>query len=253
MRMPGPTLLVVLSVVLLAGCGAQQAPSGQGAEPGGANGQVGTDGQAGAASAANGIEKLPAQEALSRAKKAFIGAPGVHVVFSARAEKTTADIQLQGNDRASVSMAKEGETVKVTVVGSVAYLRTKDLGDQWIKTSTSDKDYAKFSPLTKRDQLFQEFVTNAAKPPMTSGPGGKVNGHDSVKLASGTVAIYLATDADPYPLRVVDTADNGGTVDFIGYGTQMAITEPPASKVVSGSRPGARSKAARSPGASPSA
>jgi hypothetical protein len=233
MRMPGPAVLAVLTVVLLAGCGVQEVLPGQDAGPGEASAQPGP------VPVINGLAEVSAQEAVSRAKQAFLGAPGVHVVLTAPAENLTADIQIQGNDHARVTMTKDSDTVKVIVVGSVVYLHAKNLGDGWTKSSTSDKQFAKFAPLIKRDQLFTTFVTAAAKPAMKSSQGGKVNGHDSVKLAGGTVAIYLATDGAPYPLRVVDTAGSGGgAVDFTDYGARVTITAPPASKVIAASRPG---------------
>lgn len=228
MRKPVLATLAVITASLLAGCGTLPSPSDQGSV------QSPVVPAPSPGVAVNGIESLSAKEALSQARTAFVGAPGVHVVVTSTDKKTAVDIQLQGKDRARVSLTSEGRNAKVIVVGSKVYINTADLKDQWAKATTSDKQFTQFAPLVDREEVFKTFVGAAFTSAMKVSQGGAINGHHSVKLAAGTTEIYLAADGDPYPLRVVEKGSAGGKVDFTGYGAKASIAEPPAAKVIAG-------------------
>jgi hypothetical protein len=70
---------------------------------------------------------------------------------------------------------------------------------------------------------------------VTKGKPKTIDGKQAITLTSGTSsdegALYVATEGEPYPLRIESTKGEG-KVDFTGYGDPVKIEAPPSDLVV---------------------
>jgi hypothetical protein len=162
------------------------------------------------------------------------------------ADKMSVDIKVQGTDAlAVISMGDQG-SLTLLMVGGATYFQAdetfwkKSAGidtktyttmfkGKWVKTKAGDSDMQKFTDLTDA----QKFLDGEGAESLTKGEKATINGTAALTLKDSTGgAFYVATEGEPYPLRLDSNAE--GKFDFSDFGTKFDdIKAPPADKVIS--------------------
>jgi len=103
-------------------------------------------------------------------------------------------------------------------------------GGLYVKVPTADPRYAGFTDDTRIGYLLDRLLQTSAT--WKKGPVGTVNGNAALEL-DGTgknghkASIWVATDGEPYLLRIAPTAGSyKGQIDFTGYDERLAVQAP---------------------------
>jgi hypothetical protein len=103
-------------------------------------------------------------------------------------------------------------------------------GGLYVKVPTADPRYAGFTNDTRIGFLLDRLLQTSAT--WKKGPIGMVNGAAALEL-DGTgknghkASIWVATDGEPYLLRIAPTAGSyQGQIDFTEYGERLAVQAP---------------------------
>jgi hypothetical protein len=184
-----------------------------------------------------------AAEIVDLAKAALAAAPSVHIkgTFLEEGKPMTIDVQYTKAHDGVGTMSKEGESFQIIKIGSDVYLKGDDafmksiIGDdetvakllkgKWIKGTGSDvADMAAFFNIA--DEIFKDVPSDLRR-----GDTGVINGIKALALVSTSDdgKMWVATEGEPYPLRLDAGAD--GTIDFTDYGATVDVKAPPASEV----------------------
>ncbi len=106
----------------------------------------------------------------------------------------------------------------------------KAYGGLYVKVPTADPRYAGFTDDTRIGFLLDRLLQTSAT--WKKGPIGTVNGAAALEL-DGTgkgghkASIWVATDGEPYLLRIAPTAGSyKGQIDFTGYDERLAVQAP---------------------------
>jgi hypothetical protein len=106
----------------------------------------------------------------------------------------------------------------------------KAYGGLYVKVPSADPRYAGFTNDTRIGYLLDRLLQTSAT--WKKGPVGTVNGSAALELnGTGkdghTASIWVATDGEPYILRIAPTAGSyRGQIDFTGYGERLAVQAP---------------------------
>ena len=187
---------------------------------------------------------------LAKAQSAMSGAKSVHFVASGTGQTggtTGLDLHLLANGDAAGSFKLATQPLEIVRKGTSAYLsgdpafmarvapgRT-DLAGRWVKLPADDPAVADL--LAVADLRTGLGGVLLPKGPLTFGPTGPVDGHDTVAIVesgpSGGI-VHVAADATPYPLLVesLPGAASNSTARFSEWDQPVTITAPPAAQVI---------------------
>jgi hypothetical protein len=192
----------------------------------------------------NGLAAKSAQEILDAAKnaarqKATVHAAGTHVE-SGDTEALTMDLD-SAHDAAGGFLTINGDRIDVRRVGTQIYVKASKsfletqaglnaaqstlAADKWLKTTTSNTDFAAFIDFTSIDELLKP--TGA----VTKGTESVVNGQKVIGLvdSKGTAdegTLYISTTGDPLPASIVAGGSGSGTTTFTNWGASLNIVAP---------------------------
>ncbi len=238
-------VIAASSAFLLVGCGSSPSPSTP-------SGRAAATPSARSSVSGNGIAALSVEELLAKTRAACAAAGSVHFV----GKSAVSDIDLVITDKGtSGSAVTSGETVRLIVAGTTAYLKADKAfwathapsasgatvgelsADRWVSVPTSDAAFADFSQF----KSFRWFVDSVLTPAgtMTKESVRKINGIPSVGLAdsgrpSRSGILYISTLGKPYIVMIGPggTAVNTDVFTFGQWGTAIADSAPPAEDVV---------------------
>jgi hypothetical protein len=199
------------------------------------------------APADNGIAALSATEIAAKAATALQNAPSVHIKGSitSEGETTTIDIKMSKHDGVG-TISISGSTIEITKVSGDVYLKADanfwknfagDKGDlvatllqgKYLKASTSDENLGALASFFDTSELLKATGT------LSKGETKVVNGLNAIAVidndATGGGTLWVATQGEPYPLRMEATS-GGGALDFTDYGTAVEVKTPPADQVI---------------------
>jgi hypothetical protein len=185
--------------------------------------------------------KSPA-EIVAMAKSALGKASSVHIKgsFVDEGKPMTIDLQYSSGGEGTGSVTTEGQTFFVLKIGDDVYFKGDDafmasiIGDdknvekllkgKWMKSKASDAaEMTAFFSIS--DEIFKDLPTDLRR-----GDTGVINGIKALELIeSDGGKMWVATEGEPYPLRLDGGAD--GTIDFTEYGATLDLKAPPASEV----------------------
>ncbi len=99
--------------------------------------------------------------------------------------------------------------------------------NQWLRTTTSDKDFGSFSNLFD----LSTFTKSDTDGPITKGQVRSYHGTKAIPLANKTKGsvVYVAATGKPYVLGIVGTGKNRGELVFSQFGTAKVPTAPSTS------------------------
>jgi hypothetical protein len=194
----------------------------------------------------NGVAALSAEEILAKAVTAVANAPSVHLKgdFTSEGEKTTVDIKLKQKDGVG-TISFSGSTLEITKVGTEVFLKADanfwktfagDKGEmvatllqgKWLKANLSDENFGALASFLDVNNMLKATGT------LSKGQTKVVNGLNAIGVVdSGTDGgtLWVATQGEPYPLRLESNAGEGA-LDFLEYGAAVEVTAPPADQTI---------------------
>jgi hypothetical protein len=217
MRALAPAL--VLTAVLLAGCGS----SDKSAKP-------------------NGEASKPAAQVLADANKAATNASSAHVSGSIRSDGTpiTLDLTTARGKGAKGSMATSGLKFDLIRIGDTLYIRGSDeflkrfagpaaqlLHDKWLKASATKGRLKSLAPLTSLGALFAGISSQHGK--LVNDGKKKYKGADVVVIrdTSDDSKLYVAATGKPYPVALSGgKQDQSGTITFDDWNKSVSLSAP---------------------------
>jgi hypothetical protein len=192
----------------------------------------------------NGIDTMPAEEALASAKDAFLKATAVHIRGKVVEgdEPLAIDLRLASNGDADAKVTRGLQKMHILVIGDDVWVSGNrafltDLGGseaygvlkgRYVRTARDSSHAKPFMRLIERRVFADDLL-------ITDGiPDGQelVNGVPAQRfnIADSRSVYFVALVGEPYPLRVADTDEQ--LVDFLEYGKPLDLKPPPPSKVV---------------------
>ncbi|MEU3184337.1 hypothetical protein ABZ707_09000 [Streptomyces sp. NPDC006923] len=163
-----------------------------------------------------------------------------HIVFDMA-------LSTKGDCTGTLSMNDEG-TVIITKVAKTVYMKydeeflraqgkgepkadtdavVKMLANRWVKTDASSADAKDFTGFCDLDQLLSDYEGGSLA---RKGPLSTVNGRPAMSLkevdAKDTYTIHVATEGEPYLLKIVSTGSDPATMVFSDYNKPVPAKAP---------------------------
>jgi hypothetical protein len=215
-----PALALVVTAVLLAGCGSH-----------------------GSSAKANGEASKLAVRVLADAKAAISSASSVHVSGSIVSDGNpiTVDLSMLTGKGAKGSMTTNGLEFDIVAVGNIAYIRGSDdflrhfagaevaqlMHGRWLKASTTSGRFAQLAPLTNINVLFGKVASHHGK---LANEGAKTyRGQKTVEIrdTSDNSKLYVAATGKPYPVAIAGgKSGQSGTVTFGDWNKSVSLSAP---------------------------
>jgi hypothetical protein len=100
------------------------------------------------------------------------------------------------------------------------------LADKWVEAPAKTGDLASLTPLTDVGQLFNAILTNHGT--LEKGDTTDVNGTSAitVKDTDENGTLYVATEGQPYPLKLEGGGDAAGTMEFENWDESYDLKAP---------------------------
>jgi hypothetical protein len=218
--MRASALALVLTAVLLAGCGSSDKSAGP-----------------------NGEASKPASQVLADAKKAATNASSAHVSGDIRSNGTpiTLDLTTARAKGAKGSMSTNGLKFDLIRIGDTLYIRGSDeflkrfagaavaqlLHDKWLKASATHGRLRSLAPLTNLGALFAGISSQHGKlvnDGKTTYKGAEVV---AIRDTSDNSKLYVAATGKPYPVALIGgKKDQSGTITFDDWNKSVSLSAP---------------------------
>lgn len=194
----------------------------------------------------NGVADLEADAIAQAAGDAAESAESAHMVGDLVTEGQPMSMDIQyGQDSSGGSMILAGSEFELLNVGDDYFMKADHdtwvvaTGDEAAADALADK-YVAVSPDNERfgqiaDFLDREFMTVWFAPNaefFEKGETTEIDGVPAITLTQEGQDLYVATDGEPYPLRIEVTAEGEGSVDFVDWGEPVELDAPPEDEVV---------------------
>jgi fructoselysine-6-P-deglycase FrlB-like protein len=216
-------LAIVLTTVLLAGCG--------------------SSGSGGTTAKPNDEASKPAAQVLADAKAAATGASSAHVSGSLHSGATpiTLDLSMARNKGATGSMSTNGLTFDLVRIGDTLYIRGSDafykrfagpavaqlLHNKWLKAPATHGRLTSLAPLTSLAGLFAIISSQHGKlanDGERSYQGAKVI---AIRDTSDNSKLYVAATGKPYPVAIVGgKKGQSGAITFDDWNKSVSLSAP---------------------------
>jgi hypothetical protein len=215
-----PALALLLTAVLLAGCGSghQKAQS-------------------------NGEASKPANQVLANAKAAATAAATVHVSGSivSGATPIKLDLSMARDKGATGSMSTNGLSFNLIRVGDTLYIKGSDefykhfagaavaqlLHGKWLKASATHGQLKSLAPLTNIRALWAGISANHGKLENKGATAFQGQRVVEIRDTSDNSKLYVAATGKPYPVAIVGGKKNqSGTVTFGDWNANVSLSPP---------------------------
>jgi hypothetical protein len=191
----------------------------------------------------NGVAEKSADEIVADSLAAAKSADSVHVEgsISSGDQPISIDMHLAADKGAAGTVEIDGKPVQVVVVGDKAYLKAEDdfweqfggaavaqlINGRWLVAPTSTAAFASFTAFTDIDQLFQGVLGDTSTD-LEKGDETSVDGTDAIALTdpSKDGTLYVATEGEPYPLKIEGNDQNEGSISFTDWNEGVELDEP---------------------------
>ena len=211
----GALAVLVVSVVLVAGCGGSGAKS-------------------------NGEASKAPKQVVTDALQAAVGAKAVHVSGAIVSGGTplTLDIHIVKDTGGSGEMSEQGLKFQLVRVGAKAYIKGSDafykkfsgagaaalLHDKWLAGSATTGNLASLTSLTDISKLFTGALGSHGK--LKNAGETTYNGQKAVAIKDLTNGgtLYVAATGTPYPIAIV--APKSGSIAFGDWNKTVSISAP---------------------------
>ncbi len=227
----------VVLAALLTGCsGGTATPASTTAAPASAG--------ASATVAGNGIESLSAPEILARSQAALAAAPSFHLKLTATVAGFVVVSEMDAVGRnLKGTQTGQAQPVEFIRIGDDLYVKAGDgfwstivslsqiahLSSKWVKVPASSPTFSALIPDPKT------MLSNATG--VTKSGSSTLDGKPVVGLTSQGSTVYVATDGEPYPVKVEGTQNTEfgpGTLvaEFSRYGAVTTTITAPTGEIV---------------------
>jgi len=211
-------LAFVLMAVLLSGCGSSKT-----AEP------------------ANDEASKPAAQVLTDAKSAATQASSAHVKGSIKSSGTpiTIDLSTAGDKGAKGSMSTNGLSFDLVRIGDTIYIRGSDaflkhfagaaaqlLHGKWLKASATRGRLRSLAPLTSLAALFGGITTHHGRLVNDGKTAYKGQPVVAIRDTSDNSKLYVAATGKPYPVALVGSKKQPGTITFGDWNKSVSLSAP---------------------------
>ena len=239
MRSARVLIPLTLFAVVLTGCNKADTP---GTTPGGTGASVPATS---AGPTPNGVADLSGAEILAKAKTALGAASSFRVKgdVNADGQKIGLDVKVKDKDLigsidlngAKVELLRAGNDIHFK--GAAEFWKTVDpekgatiatlLNGRWAKAPSGNAGLADFAKIADPQELLKSEGS------VTKGETKQINGVNAIALkdSSGNGALYIATEGEPYPLRL-EGPSGQGALDFSDFGASVDIKAPTGAEVV---------------------
>jgi hypothetical protein len=206
-------------------------------------GSTGAATSSASSTAANGVEKLSAQEILDQSKQAAKSASWVHLTGTQNG--TTLDLTI-GKDTATGSVIEGGLTAQLLAVGGTTYIKGDKafwdsssgagsgdvLAGKWVVAgSTKGVDTSGLDQFTDVGRAVDTVLTPTGS--LTKGGVSSIDGQSVVALTdSDGSTLYVALDGPPYPVRIEPKDPTTNPPTFSDWNVPVTIAAPPPDQVV---------------------
>ncbi|MEV4350827.1 hypothetical protein AB0J83_40740 [Actinoplanes sp. NPDC049596] len=231
-------VVALTSVVALSACGGQDdSKDNSAAAPAAPATSAST-------SSGNGVADLTGAEILTKTKAALKAAKSYHVKGSVTNEgqKFDLDLKVAGENLIGYFGTKEGK-VELLAVGKQRFYKpdakfwkatggaqgatvAEVVGDRWVKVDPSDTSSSELFGIANIDELLDNEGT------VNKGAVKTVDGRQAIALTDTTDksggTLYVATEGEPYPVRLEGPTAADGGLAFSEYGATFADIKAPA-------------------------
>lgn len=233
-----------------------ESPSSAGGEESATSAAPSRSASAGAAD--NGVASLTAREIETRAGSTMKKLKTVRVKGTMRDSDDSyqIDAHISRGGRCTLHMSAGDDSVQVRVIGRTNYIKAtsgfyadmgltaterQGLAGHWAKYVESpgtDTDDTLFGSMCSLEDLV-EYDYDDSDYDGTKGRVTTVNGTRAVPVTTtnddGKATGWVATAGEPYLIRLEQTGDDGGAINFSQFDEPFEVSAPPASEVVDGS------------------
>jgi hypothetical protein len=218
--MRASALALVLTAVLLAGCGGS-----------------------GTSAKSNDEASKPAAQVLADAKAAATKATSAHVSGSIKSNGTpiVLDLTTARGKGATGSMSTNGLKFDLVRIGDTLYIRGSDefykhfagaglaqlLHGKWLKASATSGRLKSLAPLTSLGALFASISAHHGK--LANDGKTTYNGQDVVEIrdTSDNSKLYVAATGKPYPVAIVaGKKGESGAITFDNWNKGVSLSAP---------------------------
>ena len=213
-------LAVVVTAVLVAGCGSSSK-----------------------AAKANGMASKPADQVFAAAKAAATSASSAHVAGKLDSNGTaiTLDLSMARDKGAKGSVSVNGLGFDLVKIGDTAYIKGSDafyqhfagpavaqlIHGKWIKAPTTSKQFRSFASLASVSGIFTEIGAHHGK--LVNDGKTTYQGQQVVAIrdVSDGSKLYVAATGTPYPVAIVGGRKNqSGTITFSDWNQPVSLSPP---------------------------
>lgn len=201
----------------------------------------------------NGVSDLPATQVLERAREVSSRTDSVRIRGDLRDQTRSGTLDVRLSGRNCAGEVTSPSKFSMVLLGPDLYLRGDDafwsrvspqaatlLRGKWLKAPSAQPQFANLVRFCDANSLKGSLL--GGNPELTKGEPTEIAGTPTVPLKGKEGTLYVATQGEPYPLRVEPQTGQQslGRINFSEWGTVAAITAPPADQVVdvSALRPG---------------
>ncbi len=223
--MPRSVAPLLFTTLLLAACGGSGKPA--------------------TTAAPNGEASKSATQVLKDATTAATDAQFVRIsgTVTSGGRSISLDLTIANGKGAKGTMSVNGASFSLVTVGGKAYIRGSDafykqfagsagaaaaqlLHGKWLEGSATTGQLASLAEFTNLSQLFKQVASVHGT--LTNGGETTYQGQSAVAIHSTTQngTLYVAASGKPYPLALVATGKNKGSITFSDWNTSVSISAP---------------------------
>jgi hypothetical protein len=199
----------------------------------------------GSSSSGNGVASKSAEEIVGEARKAADSASSVHVSGSVNSggSPVALDLSMAAGSGASGQISQNGSTFKIIVAGGDAYISGSSafysklggsaaaqlLSGKWLKVPVSTPEFASFASLTNMRKLLDTVLVGHGQ--LEKGSTTTIAGQQAIAVKDTTRGgtLYVATTGKPYPLQIVKSGSEAGTISFEKWDEPVSVSAPASS------------------------
>lgn len=194
----------------------------------------------------NGMASKPAPQVLAATVKAAESASSLHMQGNVSSGKQPVgiDLSIAKDQGATGSMTINGKKVDLIIVGGSGYMKgdaafwqqfggtagamiAQLLQGKWLKFPVNNSQFHPIIAFSSAKAIFGQLKSGAGSQ-LTNDGATTYKGQSAVALNGGAKngTLYVAATGTPYPVALVKTGSDGGTITFSAWNEPVTLTAP---------------------------